>query len=168
MPDKLADFPYVSVRLACRKCSRKGSYRLARLALRYRSEIGLPELLALLVGECDLWETNRPWKRACGAFFVNLEHPKPPDLPAAMTKSRLIKTLFFVGRDFDHSQVAVAVTAPWRIFACDPEGGAMRVGMRRVHREVMLVVTAGLIEGRKPSVPMKMRQRPAGSLPLRA
>jgi hypothetical protein len=55
MPDKLADFPYVSVRLACRKCSRKGSYRLARLASRYGSEIRLPELLGFLVGECDLW-----------------------------------------------------------------------------------------------------------------
>jgi hypothetical protein len=91
MPDKLADFLYVSVRLVCRKRSRKGSYRLARLASRYGSEIRLPEFLAFLVGECDLWETNRPWKRACGAFFVDLERPKPPDLPAAMTKPRLIK-----------------------------------------------------------------------------
>ena len=53
-------------------------------------------------------------------------------------------TLFFVGRDFHHSEVAVAVAAPWRVFARDPEGGAMRVGMRREHHEVM-VVTAGLI-----------------------
>ena len=57
--------------------------------------------------------------------------------------------LFFVGRDFHHSEVAVAVAAPWRVFARDPEGGAMRVGMRREHHEVMVVVTAGLIEGRK-------------------
>ncbi len=33
--DTLASFPYVKVRLACRKCCREGSYSLARLADKY-------------------------------------------------------------------------------------------------------------------------------------
>jgi hypothetical protein len=33
-PDTLASFPYVTLRVACRNCRRRGSYRLARLAER--------------------------------------------------------------------------------------------------------------------------------------
>jgi hypothetical protein len=54
---RLVDFPYVLVRLRCDACKRAGSYRLARLAVKYRAEI-------LLSAEC-------PWRDdprgTCGA-----------------------------------------------------------------------------------------------------
>jgi hypothetical protein len=33
--DRLAFYPFVVVRIACRQCSQRGSYRLARLAAKY-------------------------------------------------------------------------------------------------------------------------------------
>ena len=40
MDDRLAFYPFVVVRIACRVCSRNGAYRLARLA-KFGPEIGL-------------------------------------------------------------------------------------------------------------------------------
>src|ERR1700685_1153708 len=37
--DCLAHYPFVVVRIACRVCSRKGSYRLARLAAKVGPEV---------------------------------------------------------------------------------------------------------------------------------
>jgi hypothetical protein len=42
---RLVDFPYVLVRLRCDACKRAGSYRLARLAVKYGAEILLDDLL---------------------------------------------------------------------------------------------------------------------------
>ncbi len=92
MGDTLADYPFVVVRLRCRKCFRKGQYRLARLADRYGANIRLGELLAFLVGECRLWERQKRWNnQICGAYFCDLESPRPPDLPASMRAFKLVK-----------------------------------------------------------------------------
>ncbi|WP_156898104.1 hypothetical protein [Methylocapsa acidiphila] len=42
--------PYVRVWLACTKCSRHGSKRLARLADKYGADVRITDLLAHLVG----------------------------------------------------------------------------------------------------------------------
>jgi hypothetical protein len=42
---RLVDFPYVLVRLRCDACKRGGSYRLARLAVKYGAEILLDDLI---------------------------------------------------------------------------------------------------------------------------
>jgi hypothetical protein len=42
--DHLAFYPFVVVRIACRVCSRSGSYRLARLAAKFGPEITLRDL----------------------------------------------------------------------------------------------------------------------------
>src|ERR1700730_17578235 len=52
---RLADFPYVLVRLRCDTCRRAGSYRLARLAVKYGAEILLDDLLVRLSADC-------PWR----------------------------------------------------------------------------------------------------------
>ncbi len=92
MPDTLAYYPYVVVRLGCRKCFRNGQYRLARLAARYGADIRLGELLAFLVGECRLWERQKRWNnQICGAYFIELESPRPPDLPASMREFKVVK-----------------------------------------------------------------------------
>jgi hypothetical protein len=41
---RLVHFPYVLVRLRCDACKRAGSYRLARLAVKYGAEILLDDL----------------------------------------------------------------------------------------------------------------------------
>src|SRR3984957_18771246 len=42
--DRLAFYPFVVVRIACRVCSRSGSYRLTRLSAKYGPEITLRDL----------------------------------------------------------------------------------------------------------------------------
>jgi hypothetical protein len=42
--ERRAFYPFVVVRIACRVCTRSGSYRLARLAAKYGPEITLREL----------------------------------------------------------------------------------------------------------------------------
>jgi hypothetical protein len=47
--DCLAGYPFVVVRIACRVCSRRGSYRLARLAAKYGPAISLRDLTEQLL-----------------------------------------------------------------------------------------------------------------------
>ena len=91
--DILSSYPYVIVRIACRRCTRKGSYRLARLAAKYGAEIPMMELLAHLAGDCAIWETRHPGTPRCGAYFVDLDFPAPPpDRPTeGMRRLRLVK-----------------------------------------------------------------------------
>ena len=76
--DVLSSYPYVVVRIACRRCTRKGSYRLARLAAKYGAEIPMMELLAHLAGDCAIWDTRHPGAPRCAGYFVDLEFPAPP------------------------------------------------------------------------------------------
>ncbi len=80
--DRLDTYPYVKVRLACRRCSRTGSYKLARLADKYGAQIKMGDLLAYLAGDCKIWERKLAWQTRCGAYFIDLDWPpRPPDLP---------------------------------------------------------------------------------------
>ncbi len=80
--DTLSSFPYVKVRLACRKCSREGAYKLARLADKYGANVGMGDLLKMLVGDCKFIDPRHPFADRCGAYFVDLDWPpRPPDLP---------------------------------------------------------------------------------------
>jgi len=82
MVDTLATYPYVVVRLGCTKCSRTGSYRLARLAAKYGAEIEMLRLLECLAGDCAWWRPRHPYHEGCGACFVDLDLPRrPPDVP---------------------------------------------------------------------------------------
>ncbi len=76
--DALSSNPYVVVRIGCRRCTRKGSYRLARLAAKYGAEIPMIELLAHLAGDCAIWDARHPGAPRCGAYFVVLDFPAPP------------------------------------------------------------------------------------------
>jgi hypothetical protein len=82
------DFPYVLVRLRCDACERTGAYRLARLAVKFGAEILLDDLLVRLSADC-------PWRDdprgTCGARFTDLPSRRPPDLPAALMRFRLLK-----------------------------------------------------------------------------
>ena len=76
--DFLSSYPYVIVRIGCRRCTRKGAYRLARLAEKYGAEIPMLELLAHLAGDCAIWRTRHPGAPRCGAYFIDLEFPAQP------------------------------------------------------------------------------------------
>jgi hypothetical protein len=76
---RLVDFPYVLVRLRCDLCKRAGAYRLARLAVKFGSEILLDDLLVRLSTDCP-WRDD-PRGSGCGARFADLPPRRPPDMP---------------------------------------------------------------------------------------
>jgi hypothetical protein len=61
--DRLAFYPFVVVRIACRVCSRSGSYRLARLAAKFGPEITLRDLTDRFSYDC-LWRPRRGLRQA--------------------------------------------------------------------------------------------------------
>jgi hypothetical protein len=91
--DCLAHYPFVVVRIACRVCSRRGSYRLARLAAKFRPEISLRDLTDRFSYDC-MWRAEahgKNGKSGCGVYLPDLEDPCPPDAPPGMVKLRLVK-----------------------------------------------------------------------------
>jgi hypothetical protein len=77
-PDTLATFPCVTLRVACRNCRRRGSYRLARLAARYGADLTLDALLIKLTADCHL-ASNRTGRPGClAAYFPDFEIPQCP------------------------------------------------------------------------------------------
>src|SRR6516225_3205365 len=93
MDDCLAHYPFVTVRIGCRVCARRGSYRLARLAAKFGPEITLRDLTDRFSYDC-MWRAEARSKRgrsSCGVYLPDLEQPRPPDDPPGRAKLRLIK-----------------------------------------------------------------------------
>jgi hypothetical protein len=91
--DCLAHYPFVVVRIACRVCSRRGSYRLAWLAAKYGPEISLRDLTERFSFDC-LWRAEARSKRgqsSCGVYLPELEQPRSRDKPPGVVKLRLVK-----------------------------------------------------------------------------
>src|ERR1700722_8518470 len=91
--DCLAHYPFVVVRIGCRVCNRRGSYRLARLAAKFGPEITLRDLTDRFSYDC-MWRAearSKKGKSACGVYLPDLEQPRPPDVPPGMVKLRLVK-----------------------------------------------------------------------------
>ena len=92
--DRLALYPFAVVRIGCRQCSRKGAYRLARLAAKFGPEITLRDLTNRFSYDC-MWRAearSKKGKSTCGVYLPDLEHRLPPDLPPGMVKLRLVKS----------------------------------------------------------------------------
>ena len=90
--DRLAFYPFVVVRIACRVCTRSGSYRLARLAAKHGPEITLRELTDRFLYDC-LWRAearSKKGKSACGVYLLDLEDKRPPDLPPGLLRLRVV------------------------------------------------------------------------------
>jgi hypothetical protein len=90
--DCLAYYPFIVVRIRCRVCARKGSYRLARIAAKYGPDITLRDLLDRFSYDC-LWCTQSRSKKGrtdCGVYLPDLEQRRPPDMPPGMVKLRLV------------------------------------------------------------------------------
>jgi hypothetical protein len=95
--DCLAFYPFIVVRIACRVCSRGGSYRLARLAAIFGPEISLGDLTERFSYNClynCLWKAQARSKRgqsARGVYLPDLEQPRPPDVRPGLVKLQLVK-----------------------------------------------------------------------------
>lgn len=76
---RLADFPYVLVRLRCDLRNRAGAYQLARLAVKFGAEILLDDLLVRLSADSP-WRDDSRGSR-CGVYFADLPPRRPPDIP---------------------------------------------------------------------------------------
>lgn len=83
MEPKLSEFPYVTVRLHCRRCERFGVYRLARLAACYGPEIELHDLVKKLSADCHHRREDHPYRQGCGARLLDWPPNRPPDEPMA-------------------------------------------------------------------------------------
>lgn len=66
---RLSEYSYVTVRIACSKCPRKGRYRLARIADKYGSEMTMPAVLAQLAADCKHRDVRHRVTNYCGALF---------------------------------------------------------------------------------------------------
>ena len=94
--DRLSAFPYVRVRIVCRACPRRNSYRLARLAAKFGPEAALEALIAELAFDCQRRKNldERPPGKfgdmQCDAHFVDLVPPTSPDLPPGLMKLRVV------------------------------------------------------------------------------
>ncbi len=87
-PEFIVDWPWIIVRVSCSYCSRRGAFRLARIAEKYGAECGVERMRLLLAGDCP-WagEHFKPqkYRKGCGLYFPDLEGaPRPPDLPPAV------------------------------------------------------------------------------------
>ena len=67
----IKDFPTGRIEVECKKCGRHGRYRKATLIEKYGSDIVLPDLLALIAGDCEF--RNRLGNQGCGAIYPALE-----------------------------------------------------------------------------------------------
>jgi hypothetical protein len=63
--------PEYRLEVACGKCERHGSYRVATLIARH-GDVGLPRLLSLVAADCQRRIANRPYDQ-CGAFYPGRE-----------------------------------------------------------------------------------------------
>jgi hypothetical protein len=86
--DRLSSYPWVIVRIACDRCKRRGSYRLARLAAKFGPEAPMDYVLDKVAFDCPARGDRRGRRREdeniCHARFIDLDHPAPPDLPPAI------------------------------------------------------------------------------------
>ena len=59
-----------TIEVECKKCSRNGRYRKAALIKKYGGDIVLPDLLALIAGDCD--KRTALGNQGCGAIYPAL------------------------------------------------------------------------------------------------
>lgn len=89
--EPLSAYPYVVVRIGCHYCDRRGAYRLARLAAKFGPDIDIQDMLRRVAFDCSHWKPNSRWPEGCGAYYIDLEGPRPPpDLPPSGQGLRVV------------------------------------------------------------------------------
>ena len=76
-------YPFVVFRVACYRCRRQGTYRLARLAERYGAQAPLIAVLEEIAKDCPYWYRRHAGNPVCGAHLCDLvdEFGKPAREP---------------------------------------------------------------------------------------
>lgn len=67
---RLADYPDATVRVACRKCNRRGQYRRSSLTALYGDKPALPDVLGQLAHDCC--KRNAIANDTCAVYFPDL------------------------------------------------------------------------------------------------
>ena len=75
----IKDFPTDRIEVECKKCGRHGRYRKASLIEKYGSDIVLPDLLALIAGDCEF--RGRLGNQGCGAIYPALARAQQRNPP---------------------------------------------------------------------------------------
>jgi len=75
----IKDFPSDLVEIECKQCGRLGRYPKAALIEKYGSDIVLPDLLALIAGDCE--ERTSLGNRGCGAIYPALARAQKRNPP---------------------------------------------------------------------------------------
>jgi hypothetical protein len=84
--ERLAFYPFVVVRIACRLLAQWG-LPIGAAGSQIRPDIGLRDLL-----DC-LWRAEAHGKRgvsACGVYLPDLDQPPPRDLPPGLVRLRVV------------------------------------------------------------------------------
>ena len=76
----ITDHPTDPIEIECKQCGRHGRYRKAALIEKYGSDIVLPDLLALIAGDCDQRKALLG-NRGCGAIYPALARVKKRNPP---------------------------------------------------------------------------------------
>ena len=66
----IKDFPTDPIEVECKKCGRNGRYRKTALIKKYGNDIVLPDLLALIAGDCEF--RGERGNQGCGAIYPAL------------------------------------------------------------------------------------------------
>ena len=77
----IKDFPTDRIEVECKKCGRKGRYRKTSLIEKYGSDIVLPDLLALIAGDCEF--RGKKGTQGCGAIYPALGRVQKRNPPLA-------------------------------------------------------------------------------------
>ena len=75
----IKDFPSDLVEIECKQCGRHGRYPKAALIDKYGNNIRLPDLLALLAGDCD--KRTALGNQGCGAIYPALSRVQKRNPP---------------------------------------------------------------------------------------
>ena len=76
----IRDFPTDPIEIECKRCRRNGRYQKAALIKKYGSDIVLPDLLALISGDCDQ-RKELLGNRGCGAIYPALSRAQKRNPP---------------------------------------------------------------------------------------
>ena len=92
---RLSEYPWVVVNIDCKLCSRRGRYRLARLAARLGPEIELEQVLEAVARDCQWMRSEgrvRKYEARCGIRLPDLDLRRPPpNVPPSGMRLRLVK-----------------------------------------------------------------------------
>lgn len=89
VPQCLSQYPYARLTVQCTSCHRRGTYSVARLAVRFGSEVDLDDLLRALTASCP-WQRPpgardpRKYEARCLAALPGLVAPQPPAGPGRL------------------------------------------------------------------------------------